>query len=57
MWSVKKRNKQKSWIQRGDRGKDVGGWAKWVTGVSCMGCDGNLTFSGDQFVVYTDIKL
>lgn len=33
------------------------GCAKWVKGINCMVMEGNQTFGGDHFVVYTHVKL
>lgn len=37
-------------------GNGFGRWVKQVKGVSCNEMDGNWTFGGDQFVVYTDVE-
>ena len=35
----------------------VGGWAKWMKGISCMVIDDNYTCGDDHFLECIDIKL
>lgn len=42
------------WLPKEKWGEE---WAKQVKEVNCMVMDGNQTFSGDHFVVHTDVEL